>query len=113
MAISLEFVKNKVATGKPYTILFLNVGPAYTTMPADEVQKVHMAHLMHLFELKEQGHLLLVGPVNDNPVIKGIAIFKSTDKEEVKAFMANDPAVKAGRFVFEVFGWFGIPGDGI
>ena len=112
VTITPDFVKQEVAKGKPFTIGFLNAGPNYN-MQGEERQKLHMAHLMHLFTLKQQGKVLLVGPVSDNPVTKGIVIYSTPDKEEAEKCMDADPAVIAGIFVYEIFGWFGIPGDGI
>ena len=111
--ITPDFVRKTIATGKQYSFVFLNAGPTYHSMPDDEKQKVHMAHLIYLFTLKKHGDILLVGPLSDNPVIKGIIIFSSADKEEVRKFVEADPAVKAGRFLYDIYGWFGVPGDKI
>jgi hypothetical protein len=40
-----------------------------------------------------------------------MAIFNTTDKEEVKRLADGDPAVRAGRVVYEVYDWYGLPGD--
>lgn len=111
--ITPDFVKQTVARGRKYTLVFFNAGPNYNSLPEPELQKVHMGHLIHLFTLKKHGELLLVGPLSDNPVTRGIAIFNSTDKEHVRKLMEADPAVIAKRFVYEMYEWFGIPGDKI
>jgi uncharacterized protein YciI len=110
--ITPDFVKQTVASGRKYSIVFYNTGPNYN-MPEPELQKVHMAHLIHLFTLKKEGEILLVGPLADNPVTRGIAIFNSTDKNRVRQLLDADPAIKAGRFICEIFEWFGVPGDKI
>jgi hypothetical protein len=57
--------------------------------------------------------LVINGPVLDDPELKGISIFDTTDEEEVRRLSEGDPAVKAGRLVYEIYEWFGIPGDGL
>ncbi|MGP8214814.1 MAG: YciI family protein [Bacteroidia bacterium] len=111
--ITPDFVNKTVASGRQYCIVFLNAGPSYNSIPGEQQQKLQMDHLIHLFTLKKQGHILLVGPLIDNPVTRGIAIFNSENKEEVRKYMEADPAVKAGRHTFEIYHWFGIPGDKI
>lgn len=76
----------------------------------EEANEIHAAHLMHLFTLKEQGIILINGPLLDHPEIKGISIFNSSNKEEVLALANRDPAVIAGRLVNEAYEWFSIPG---
>lgn len=66
-----------------------------------------------MFELRKRGILLINGPVIDDPVLKGVSIFDTTDLEEVRRLSESDPAVQAGRLVFELYPWFGIPGDGL
>ncbi len=43
--------------------------------------------------------------------VKGISLFNTTDKEEVKRLSEADPAVQAGRLIYEIYLWFGLPGD--
>ena len=49
----------------------------------------------------------------DDSDLQGVGIFQSTDKEEVKKLCEGDPAVKAGRLVYEIYSWFGLPGDSL
>jgi uncharacterized protein YciI len=70
-----------------------------------------MEHLRYLFQLRAEGKLVINGPVLDDAELKGISIFNTTDKEEVRRLSDGDPAVKAGRLVYEIYEWFGIPGD--
>ncbi len=62
-------------------------------------------------QLRAEEKLLINGPIIDDSKYKGISIFKTTDKEEVKRLSDGDPAVKAGRLVYEIYHWFGLPGD--
>ena len=108
--ITDEFVRKKIATGKQYCARLYKTGPNRNQPPA-EAEQLQMEHLRYLFQLKAEGKLLINGPVVDDPELKGISIFNTTDKEEVKRLSDGDPAVKAGRLVYEIYLWFGIPGD--
>jgi hypothetical protein len=45
--------------------------------------------------------------------LKGIIIFGPADKDEAAAWMQGDPLCDRGIFVYELFDWFTIPGQGI
>ncbi len=70
-----------------------------------------MEHPHYLFQLHAEGKLLINGPVVDDPDLRGMSIFNTTDKEQVQKLSEDDPAVKAGRLVYEIYSWFGIPGQ--
>jgi uncharacterized protein YciI len=110
--ITDEEIMKKIATGKGYCVFFYKAGPN-RDLPEAEEDKLQMEHLRHLFRLKAEGKLLVNGPVTDDPVLKGVGIFNTVDKEEVKAWLDEDPKVKAGWLVYEIHQWFGIPGDGL
>lgn len=70
--------------------------------PYDEA--IQNAHLSHLADLHEAGHLLAAGPLRDAE-LRGIALFK-LDEEEALALLADDPAVRAGWFSLRAIPWF-------
>jgi uncharacterized protein YciI len=107
--ITDEFVQKKVASGKQYCLRIYKAGPNRNQPPA-EAERIQKEHLRYLFQLHAEGKLLINGPVDD-PVLRGMSIFNTTDKEEVKRLSDRDPAVEAGRLVYEVYSWFGIPGQ--
>ena len=108
--ITDEFIQKRIAAGKQYCVRLYKAGPN-RNQPPDEAEKIQMEHLRYLLQLRAEGKLLINGPIIDDPKLKGISIFKTTDKEEVKRLSDGDPAVKAGRLVYEVYHWFGLPGD--
>jgi len=107
-----EFIRQNVASGKKYCLLLLKAGPKLNQPPA-EAERIRMEHLRHTFQMRAEGKLLINGPVLDDPELRAIGIFNTTDKEEVKKFMERDPAVRAGWFKYEIYLWFGIPGDSL
>jgi uncharacterized protein YciI len=108
--ITDEFIQKRIATGKQYCVRLYKAGPN-RNQPPEEAEKIQMEHLRYLWQLRAEGKLLISGPIMDDPELQGIGIFKTTDKEEVKRLCDGDPAVKAGRLVYEIYHWFGLPGD--
>lgn len=108
--ITNEYIQQTAAKGKLYCIRIYKAGPSRNQSPA-ESEKIQTEHLRYLMLLRTKGILLINGPIIDDPEFKGLGIFNTSDKEEVVKLSDGDPAVKAGRLVYEIFHWFGIPGD--
>ena len=105
-----EFILGTIAKGKQYILLLYKEGPNRNQSP-EETKSLQMAHLRHLFSLRAEGKLLLNGPVTDESGLSGIGIFSLTDIKEVAALVSQDPSVKAGRLLFELYPMFALPGD--
>lgn len=108
--ITDEFIQKTIASCKQYCVRLYLSGPN-RSQPPDEAERIQTEHQRYLMQLRKEGKLLISGPVIDDPMFKGIGIFNSTDKEEVKRLSDGDPAVRAGRLVYEIYHWFGLPGD--
>jgi uncharacterized protein YciI len=65
------------------------------------------AHMTHLANLHDDGHLLAAGPVGDSE-IRGLLIF-ACGVEETRELLLADPAVRARRFNVTVAPWM-VPG---
>jgi uncharacterized protein YciI len=96
-----------------FGIVLLLTGPNTASPPGGEPDPIQDAHLAHLAELHEAGHLMAAGPfrIDDLPQIRGIAVF-TTDQHTAAKLMADDPAVRAGRFVVAKGEWTS-PADAI
>jgi uncharacterized protein YciI len=105
-------IRETVAGGTAYTLVLLWAGPR-RDQPEAEVERLQQEHLRHLFTLRNEGRLLLNGPVPDGGDLVGIAIYAGEDREAVRAVAEADPSVRAGRMRVDVRPWFGIPGDTI
>ncbi len=105
-------IQKTIASGKQYCVRLYKAGPN-RNQPPDEADKIQMEHLRYLMQLRAEGKLLISGPVIEDPELKGVGIFNTTDIEEVKRLSDGDPAVRAGRLVFEVYHWYGMPGDSL
>ena len=112
ISITDEYIMSQVQKGKHYILWLLKRNPDYNKEESqEEAQKIQMAHLHNIFKLKAEGKLVLAGPVDTDAELRGIGIFNLTDMEEVKKLVEEDPAVKSGRLTYEIYPWFGLPGD--
>ncbi len=105
-------IQETVASGGRYTLVLLWKGPIRDHDEA-EADRLQRAHLRHLFPLRNEGKLLLNGPVLDDGELVGIAIYAGQDRDAVRALAEADPSVEAGRLRVDVRPLFGIPGDAI
>ena len=72
-----------------------------------EAAALQDAHLAHLADLHDAGHLLAAGPLAfDDPEesLAGLSIL-TVDAERARALSEQDPAVRAGRFAIKVLPW--------
>ena len=86
------------------------MGGAERDQAGAEADRLQQEHLRHLFTLRNEGKLLLNGPVLDESELVGIAIYAGQDRDVVRALAEADPSVKAGRLRVDVRPLFGIPG---
>lgn len=109
-AISPEWIMQKVATGKPFTLLLLMAGKE-EAMEKERADALQIGHLTHLFTLEREGHISIFGPVLNDTRLRGVIVFNTTDKDQINGLMAEDPYVKEGYFTYELIDWFSIPGQ--
>jgi uncharacterized protein YciI len=93
-----------------YYMVMLRRGPNWTaniTPEIEELQKQHMAHINHM---AETGELVLAGPFQEQSgekALSGLFIFKVESEKTARELTESDPAVKAGRLVYEIYPWLG------
>ncbi|MBO0681599.1 MAG: hypothetical protein J2P45_00455 [Candidatus Dormibacteraeota bacterium] len=86
-----------------YTITLLvkaDDAPQLDEETADAMQSAHMAHLA---DLHDAGHLLVAGPLRD-PELRGLSILK-VPPEQARTLKEADPAVRAGLYSIKVIPW--------
>ena len=93
-----------------YTISLLLLRPDAPTLTEQQAAELQDAHLAHLADLHDAGHLLAAGPVQGaaDRELRGFCILK-VDPERARELNEQDPAVRAGRFRIEVYPWV-LPG---
>ncbi|MEX2080480.1 MAG: YciI family protein [Dehalococcoidia bacterium] len=109
--VTAEFVREQVARGRQYWLRFLWKGPRHGTLDEQAAGELQMAHLVYLFTLREQGKLVMNGPLTDDTDLRGVGVVTVESREEAEALGDNDPAVLAGVLRSEIRPWFSIPGD--
>jgi len=93
-----------------YTISLLFLRPDAPSLSDEQAVELQDAHLAHLADLHDAGHLLAAGPVQGaaDRELRGFCILK-VDPERARELNEQDPAVRAGRFRIEVYPWM-LPG---
>lgn len=91
-----------------YTISLLTLRDDAPQLDERALDQLQDAHLAHLADLHEQGHLLAAGPLLGSPDrrFRGLSIWRA-DPERVRQLIEQhpDPAVSAGRFSVTVIPW--------
>ena len=85
------------------TISLLVLRPDAPELDDEEAAALQDAHLAHLADLHEAGHLLAAGPLS-NERFRGLSILR-VGVDEARRLKEADPAVRAGRFSVEVMPW--------
>ncbi|MFG1805137.1 YciI family protein [Streptomyces sp. NPDC049040] len=89
-----------------FTIALLVLRPDAPQLDEEAAAALQDAHMAHLADLHEAGHLLSAGPLlgGAEEAFKGLAIFRG-GPDEVLRLEEADPAVQAGRFSVTVLPW--------
>ena len=86
-----------------YTIALLVLRPDAPQLDEDAAEALQNAHMAHLADLHEAGHLLAAGPLDD-PELRGLSIL-NVDPDRARELKEQDEAVRAGRFDVKVMPW--------
>jgi uncharacterized protein YciI len=86
-----------------YTIALLILRPDAPQLDDAEAAALQDAHMSHLADLHEAGHLLAAGPLSDEK-FRGLSIL-NVEPERARELKEQDPAVKIGRFSVKVIPW--------
>jgi uncharacterized protein YciI len=86
-----------------FTISLLIVRPDAPELDDDTGAALQDAHMAHLADLQDAGHLLAAGPLFDDE-FRGLSIL-NVDPEQARALKEADPAVRAGRYSIKVMPW--------
>ena len=107
--ITDDYMREMLGKTREYTIVILRPTPKRSEPEADQIV---WEHGRRNFELRRDGILCIVCPVTDETDVAGLGIF-STNEEETGKIMDEDPAVKAGIFVYEIHPARSFPGDAL
>jgi uncharacterized protein len=85
------------------TIVLLMLRPDAPELDEEASAALQDAHMSHLADLHEAGHLVAAGPLEDTEY-RGLSIF-NVAPEEARELAERDPAVRAGRLAVNVIPW--------
>ena len=107
--ITDEYMQEMRQKTKPYTVMILHKTPKINEPNAD---KIVWEHGRRNYQLRRDGIIRIACPIRDESVVAGILIF-STNAEETKKIMDEDPGVKAGVFTYEIYPTRSFPADAL
>jgi uncharacterized protein YciI len=89
-----------------YTFVLLRRGPRAAEYSGAELDELQRGHLAFLDRMREEGHLVLAGPFQDqaDETKRGFCIYR-TGLQETLSLTDEDPGVSAGRMAVEVMTW--------
>ena len=85
------------------TVTLLVLKPDAPRLDEEAAAALQDAHMAHVADLHESGHLLAAGPLSDEK-FRGLSILR-VDVDEARRLRESDPAVQAGRYSVEVMPW--------
>lgn len=94
---------------RQFVFAFLNVGPKPVGTPEGNAT-IMDDHLANLWSLRQSGVMVAGGPVVGSATRAGVVIMAIDSVEKARALLQEDPTVKAGRTLVEVFPWFAADG---
>jgi uncharacterized protein YciI len=86
-----------------FAVVLLILRPDAPNLEEEAATRLQDAHLAHLADLHEAGHLIGAGPLSD-PKFRGLIVL-NVEPERARALEELDPAVLAGRFSVQVIPW--------
>ena len=86
-----------------FTIALLILSDDAPVLDDEDADALQDAHMAHLADLHEAGHLLAAGPLDDER-FRGLSIL-NVDPDRARELKEQDPAVRIGRFRVEVMPW--------
>lgn len=93
-----------------YYLVILRRGPNWTAEFTPDIEELQRQHLAHINHMAETGDLALAGPFleqSGDKAMAGLFIMKVESEQAARELTESDPAVKAGRLVYEIYPWMG------
>ena len=106
---SLSFAQQKEEP-QPKLVQFhmalIRKGPKWTDRKSTEIKRLHEKHFKYVLSLLDSGKAVIAGSVSDQGDILGVFILRAQSAEEARAWIENDPEIKAGRLKAEMHPWW-------
>jgi len=88
---------------------FFNVGPKPIGTPEANAT-IMDDHLANLWSMRQSGAMVAGGPAVGSETHAGVIVLAMDSVDKARALLEQDPTVKAGRTVVEVFPWYAADG---
>lgn len=85
---------------KYFALHLLPSRPDFAQTMNDEERATMMKHVGYWTELMNQGKVVVFGPVMAPDRVYGLGVICVEDEQEVKDFIANDPATEINRYEY-------------
>jgi len=92
-----------------FHMALLKHGPKWVdphTFSESSPPPIFQQHIAYVTSLLQSGKVVIAGPVQDDPELSGIYIFRAKSPEEARSWAMADPAVAAGHFTVEMHPWW-------
>ena len=96
----------------PYLVGLLHRGEAWTPERNAATDSLQMGHLANMGAMHKAGLLIGAGPMLDDSPFRGVWFFRADSLEQIRAHVARDPAIQAGRLRCDLMPWWGPRGIG-
>jgi len=89
-----------------FYMAILKKGPTWDSTNEQARNAILQQHLANVISLLDSGKAVIAGPFTDGGHTGGIFIFRAASTDEAKAWVDNDPSVKAGLLISELHPWW-------
>ena len=80
--------------------------PTAPDLSPEEKGIIQEGHMANINAMAKAGDLAIAGPFEEDTPLRGIFVFRTTDRANVEELVAKDPAVARGRLKVEPFTWY-------
>jgi uncharacterized protein YciI len=90
-----------------YQFILLRWPESRPSVSDEEAERLQALHLGHLEAMREQGFLMVAGPLSDqeDERLRGIAVYRVESLDRARELAESDPAVVAGRLEVAAMTW--------
>lgn len=85
---------------KHYALKLVPNRPTFAQDMTPEERAVMLQHTAYWRDLMDKGIVLVFGPVLDPAAVYGLGIIEVDNEDQVRDFIANDPATKINSYEF-------------
>jgi uncharacterized protein YciI len=89
-----------------YQLVLLERAADAPALDQEAANAIQRGHLGHFARMRAAGLMMVAGPIQGDDAIAGICIYRAETPGRARKLAEDDPAVRAGRFVPRVMGWY-------